>query len=192
MSPFFGFVKVVSRSSYNDVYLIIDVVLDNLQKPHKFGLAVRYGNHVYAVSTLQLSVFEKEIENRLRIIVLSHSYNRSHARSVRFIRDIGYTCESLFVFFLKVGDLFKKLRLVYLIRKFCYDYVFLFALAFLYADFGSEGYLPFTRFVSVAKFAAGNDISARREIRSFNDLHHLVERNLRVVKISNHAVDNFR
>ena len=55
---FFCFVKVVFRSSYDDVYLIIDVILYYLEKPHKLRLAVRYGDHIYSVSTLKLSVFE--------------------------------------------------------------------------------------------------------------------------------------
>ena len=137
MRSFFCLVKVEFSSSYNDIYLVIYVVFYNIQKPHELGFSVGYRNHVYAVSTLQLSIFEKEIEDLLGIIVLLYPDYRSHTRSVRFVRDIGDSRKRVFVFFLQIGDFFQELSFIYLIRKFGYDDVFLLAFTFLDIDFSS-------------------------------------------------------
>ena len=48
-----------------------------------------------------------------------------------------------------------------------------------------------TRRVSRSEFVACDDVSARREVRTRNDLHHLVKGNLRIVEVSDDAVYDF-
>ena len=84
------------------------------------------------------------------------------------------------------------MSLVYLIRKFGNDYVFLSVIGLFDVYLRPQNNLAFTRLVSRSEFAARNYVTARREIGSFYYLHHLVERYFRIVDIRDYSVDDFR
>ena len=174
----------------NDLSLKLDVMSDNFDKSHEFGLAVRYRDHIHAVSTLEIGEFEKRSESFFGICIAAQSYDGSHAVSVRLVVYLLYKSESVFFLFSQFVYLGQKQRFVDLIRELRDNYEISVAVLFD-KRVGTHGYLAFARRVSLSYTLVVYDYAARREIGRGYVFHHLVESYAAVVYVCYYAVDDF-
>ena len=98
--------------------------------------------------------------------------------------------EFFFLLFAKFHDTAKQLRLIHLIRNFADDQVRFSVIRGLDGNFRAESDSAAPRFIRLNQFV-GNDNSARGEIGTRHVLHHLFQRNRRIIDICYHTVDHF-
>src|SRR5574340_1524930 len=84
-----GFAKVVTGAPPDDVYAVIDEVLDGLHQRQFARLAVHNGQHNHPEVFLQLSVLVKIVQNDFRLLAALDLNHDAHAFAVRLVPDIG-------------------------------------------------------------------------------------------------------
>ena len=96
------FVEIEFGTPCNNVLLMLEIIVDDVTEVQDTGFAVHEGKHVGTEGFLKRSVFVQEIQDNLRINILFQLDNDTHAVSVGFITDVGYSFNPLVTY--KIGN----------------------------------------------------------------------------------------
>ena len=189
MLALFRRVKLVLGSAQYHLALIVYVVRYYIEQAHELRLAVRDSNHIEREVRGKIGVLEQRVYYLARVIIAFYLDHRARAASVGFVHNVGNSAQHAFFIFAHFYNIFEQLRFVHLVRQFVNDY-YLFVAVVFYVHFRADGDFALARLVRLFKLGRDNN-AARREIRTFDNLHHVLERNARIVYKRYNAVDSF-
>ena len=178
-------------AAQNDFALIHHVVGNYIEQSHKLRLTVGNGNHVDTVGHFQLTVLVQKGNRAVDVGVLAQFDYGTHTFLVTFVYNFSNALEHILLFVLKRSDLHKQICLVKPVRNFRNYDVFSVAVCRFDVHFGADYDFAFAGFVGLLQAVAGDDETTRREVRSLDDLHHLVETDVFVVDVGNYALYYF-
>ena len=180
--------EVVARAPRDDIFLMHDVVVQDFLEVQDFRLAVDERQHDDAEAVLQLRVLVELIEDDVRVRVAAQVDDDAHAAAVRLIVERRDALDLLVAHELR--DLLDEARLVDLIRQLRDNDARLAVRQRL--DAGVRAHLDdaAARRVRLADAVLTEDQASRREIRSLDDLHEVVDRRIRMVDEHQRAIDD--
>ena len=165
-----------------------DVVVQDFLEVQDLRLAVDERQHDDTEAVLQLRVLVELIEDDVRVRVAAQVNDDAHAAAVRLIVERRDALDLLVAHELR--DLLDEARLVDLIRQLRDDDARLAVRQRL--DAGIRAHLDDTaaRRVRLADAILTEDQASRREVRSLDDLHEVVDRRIRMVDEHQRAIDD--
>ena len=180
--------EIVARAPRDDIFLIRNVVVQHFLEVEDLRLAVDERQHDDAEAVLQLRVLVELVEDDIRIRVAAQVDDDAHAAAVRLIIERRDALNLLVAHELR--DLLDEARLVDLIRQLRDDDARLAVRQRL--DAGVRAHLDdaAARRVRLADAVLTEHETCRREIRSLDDLHEVVDRRIRMVDEHQRAVDD--
>ena len=193
MSPFFRFVQVIFCSSGNDIFLVLQVIVQHLLKVQHMGFVVYQSKHDDAESIFQLRVLEQAVQHHLGIGILPELDHDAHAFSVGLVPEVCDAVDALFLD--KVSDLFDETRLIHQIRQFRHNDPVLAVLHRLDIGDGADADLPAAAAVRFRDTGFSEDHGAGGEIRSLHQFQKILQRSLLirdlVIDDLHHCRDHF-
>ncbi len=183
-------IKVILRSSDNDVLLVLDVLFKYLFEIEHLRRTFDKRKHYHRMRYLQLRMFVKHIEHDLRIGVFFDVDDYSHTV---LIRKFVYVGDALYFLLLdKVRHILNESCLVDLIRYLRDGYLrFAAVFVFLYLCLSSYDAVASAGAVRFLYSASAHDIRSRRIVGRRDIFHKSVYVYLRVFKQRNRTVNNF-
>ena len=179
MGAAFGFVQFVLGFAHQHFDPVVDVSLNHLFQVQYVRLTVYQRQHVDAVGNLQLTVFVKIIQNKLRVEVFFYFDHDAHAFAVGFVAQVGNALHPF------IPDQFHnfvdQIEFVHHVRDFPYDdggFAVFFLLHFhlgAHQNFTAPGQVSLTNAIHAVNHAAGG------EVRPFDVLHQIQRGKLRIV-----------
>ncbi len=154
------------------------------------GLSVCNGDEVHPERDFEIGIFIKNFQNFIDVRFAAHFDYRAHTDAVALVAHLGDSRKFLFFLLFQFGDFAQKRRLVYLIRKFGDDDIFPIAVRFFHTQLCAQNNFPLARAISLIQLVR-NDISACGKIGRLDEIHHIVQTDMGIIEIGNHAVDGF-
>ena len=181
------FVKFKLCTSWNNIFLVGDVVVNHLTKCKNFRLFVYKCKQDDAESILHLCILEQIVKYNIRVCVTFKFDNKTNMFG-RFVTSWWNTV-NLAVTNKFVNMLF-KLCFVYLIRYFC-DNNSVSVIVFFYFGFRTKNDFSATCCISVSYTAFAHNNAAGWEIGTLNMSHKFLGCYHRVVYNCDYTVNNF-
>ncbi len=110
MLTFFGFLEIKLCPARNDVFLVPDIMVEDRQQAKLPGRTVRNHHHIDAERSLQVCIFEQQIQYFFRIMALFDLNHRPYPFPVGFVADIVDSRKDLFPVSL-TASIFPALRI---------------------------------------------------------------------------------
>ena len=189
MGARFGFCQVIARPAHDDVFLVLDVIVQRFFERKYARHAVDKRQHDNAEPYLQLRVLVKLVQHNLRNSVLLELDNDVDARAVCAVMDVRNFRQLLFAHQLR--KLFKQLRAVDLVRNFRDHDGALAVLAFVHAAFRTHCQASATCLVRIHDTFTAHDDAASREIRTRHDAHKFLGSHRRIIQHQACCIDSF-
>ena len=189
MFPFFRLFKVEPRTAGDDVFLVLDVISQDFFQVENARFFVGKDKHNHTETDLHLGLFEKRVQNDLRVRVLFDVDYYAETVAVGLVLNVRDSFDTL-VFDL-VGDIFDKARLVDLIRKFGNDDSRPAVCHFFDFGAGADYAAAATGFVCLTNGRTAENDACRRKIGRGNEFHKVFDFQFGIFHKSDGGVDNF-
>ncbi len=195
MRPLFRLVEIVSGSADDDLFLMVEIVIENIAQVENFGFRTVFHKRQQndSVRNLQVGMFIESVENDLRVRVFLALDHDTQALSARLFADVRNALQTFVAH--HVCDRLDELRLVDLIGQLChYDTASRIAARAVLLDvaLGADDEISLSRAVCLADSRAPHDDTARRKVGRGDKVHELFHRDVGIVDHRDRSVDNFR
>ena len=187
MSTLLRLVKLVFRSSGDNILLVSDVVRQHFFQVQRLWLVVDKCQHDHTECILQLCVLVKLIEHHICIGIPAQFNVDPHALAVRFIRNSRNSVDFLVPY--KISHLLNQTCFIYHIRNLSHNNPALAVRHGLNICHGTHPDLTLAGAVRFLNAASSEDLCSRREIRSLDDLQNLLH--IRLSALIDAVVDHF-
>ena len=188
MGACFSLLEVVARTPRDDIFLMLDIVMKDFLEIQDLRLAVDECEHDDAEAVLQLRVLVELIEDDIGVRVAAQVDDDAHAAAVRLIVE-GRDAFNLLVAD-ELGNLLDEACLVDLIRQLRDDDARLAVRQRLNAGIRAHLDDAAARRVRLTDAVLTENQAGRREIRSLDDLHEVLNRRVRMVDEHQRAIDD--
>ena len=184
-----GFIEFELAAAGNDVFLMVQIVIQDLFERQDARMAVDEGQHDDAERFLELCMLVQLVQDDIRVDIGPQFDDDTHALAVRFIAQGRNTVD--FLIARQVGNGLDDPCLIDLIRDFRHDNA-VFPLVHRF-DCRTGPHLDAapSRRISFDDAVATHDLSARREIRPFDLGHDFFQTRFGIIDEQDTAVDDF-
>lgn len=189
MSPCQGLVEFKLAAAGNDIFLMVEIVVQDLFERQDARMAVDEGQHDDAERFLELRVFIQFIQDDIGIDIGPQFDDDAHTLAVRFIAQGRDAVDFLVAG--QVGNGLDDPRFIDLIGNFRHDDAVLPFIHRFDSRTGPHLDTAPARRIGFDDAIAAHDLSARRKIRVFDFGHDFFQAGFRVVDEQNTAVDDF-
>ena len=181
------FFQIVLRAAANNVLLVLQIIVKDLLQVKNLRLSVHQRKHNGAESLLQLRMLIQIVEHHHRINILLQLQYHTHTVFIRLIAQRAQAFKTFF--FIKLRNFFHQAGFIDLIRDLGNYNSCPISSDLLDLMLGAHHNAPLTGQVSIANAAEPHDRCAGREVRPFNMLHQLFDRDIRVIDQGNQRAD---
>ncbi len=116
---FLCLVQIIFGSSGHNIFLVIQIVNQHIQKVHHLGLVIDQGKHDNTEGVLKLRVLIEEVQHNIGVGVPAQLNYNTHTFPVGFISKIR---DAVYLFQLyQLGNLLDQVCLVYHVGKLCHN-----------------------------------------------------------------------
>ena len=185
VGPFFRLVQVVFRPSGDHFLLVLQIKLQHFQKGEDLRFVIDQGQHDHAKAVLQLGVFVQLVQDNIGIGVFSELDHHPDTGLVCLVPEVRDAVDPFVLD--QFADLFHQLGLVDQEGQFRHDDIAFAVVEGLDLGHGADLDLAAAGTVRLFNAFSSQDRGAGRKIRSFHDLHDVVDRDLFVFHL---AVDD--
>ena len=176
MSSFLRLVQIIPGPSGHDLFLMLQIILQHLEKVHHLRLVAVQCKHIHTESILQLGMLEQTVQNHLCIHIMADIYRHAETFPAGFIRDSGDSFD-LFIPH-QLRHLFDQAGLVDQIRKLRdHDPVLPVRQSFN-IRYCTHTDLSFSCTISLLNTAPSENDRSGRKIRTLDDAHHFFKRSI--------------
>ena len=186
---FAGFAQVVASAPQHHVAPVLDEQANHLEQAHFARLPAGNRQQDHAERLLHLRVLVKVVEDELRLLAALQLDDDAHALAVAFVADIGDAVDLLRL--RELGNALDQRGLVHLIGNFGDNDVFAVLAGFLDRGLRAHGEAAAPVLVRRLDSLASGDVAARGEIRPRHELHHFLQRGLRLLDEQDGRVNHF-
>ena len=179
MAAILSLFKAIVAASSDDIDLVTHITLQSIAKVDRAWHAVDKRNHVYRETRLQGREFEQVVHYNIRVGVAFECDNQICLTARRIVIDIGNAVKITTVY--KFLNSCSNRRATRLIRQFSDNNSHLATHAIFDCNFCPHLDAATTCFVGLVDATAPQNQAARRKIWSFDELHQVGNRRLRVV-----------
>ena len=183
-----GLVQVVAGPAGDDLFLMLQVMIEHLAKGEHLRLAIHKRQHDRAEGVLQLGMLVEIIEHHGGVHVALELNDDAHAHAVRLIADIADALELLVVY--QFRDLGNQRRLVDHVRNLGDNDALAVVCHRLDIGLGAHDDAAAAGGISVIDAPAAQDQAASREVWSLDTLHEFLIGRIRLRDQLDHAVDD--
>ena len=191
MGPGFGLAELIFRAAGDDLLLVIHIVGDQLFEVEEHRLAAGNRNHVDAEGNLQVGILVEVGEHPLGIDVTLELDHGAHAGSVTLIADVVDPAQRGFFLLAELEDLFQHGGFIDLVGNLGDDQQLAAGSPVLHMHAGAEGQLAAAGFIAAADLLVIHQDPAGREVRAGEDLHEIIQGDIRVVHLREDGADRF-
>ena len=188
MGPFLRLVQLILGSTDDDVFLMLDIVFEDILQAQRPRDPVDQGDHDDAEVGLHLCVLVELVQHHLRDGVFLEFDDETHALPVGLVPDTRYLRDLLLTG--EFGDLLVKLGLVDLIGKLGHDETCPPTLDLLELHPRAQRDGTTACGIGFLDAFVAHDERSGREIRTGKRLHQLLEGDIRVVDVEIGGIDD--
>src|SRR5258707_7462238 len=170
----FGSLQLEDCPAPDHVDAVFDKELDHRDQAQLARLPANNGEQDHAERFLHLRVFEKIVQDELRLFTALQLDDDAHAFARGFIAHVGDAFELFRLH--QFGNALDQPRFVHLVRNFGDDDAFAVFSGLFDGGFGAHDEAAAARFVSGFDAFTARDVRSGREIRSRHNLHHFFQR----------------
>ena len=181
-------VEVEARAADDDLFLMLDIVMNAVLEAEHLRLAVHEREDDDAVGRLQLGMFVERVQHDLRVGVLAQFDDDAHAVAVGFLADVRNAFDAFVLD--EVGYVLDEARLVDLVRDLARDDARarrVAGLVLLDLAARAQDIVAAPRVVGALDARPAHEDRARREIGGGNVRHQLVHRDIGIVDLRDDA-----
>ena len=189
MEPFLSLGLVKPAASQNNLLAVGNITGQDWYNPHQTRCEIVNSHHVKVVINLQISVFEKIVENQFGIGVFLELDGNAKAVSVGFVPNLSNT--GYLIIDPHIVNLLDQDRFINLVRNLGDDDLLFTALQLFNLSSGTHYNSTFTSLVSFLNLISTLDNSSCWKVWTRQKLHEFVHLGRRVVNHIDDRVNDF-